>query len=110
MRTTVRIDDDLAIHLRELAAASGESFTRALNHLIRQGLAADLSAGNAPKPPFVQKTYAMGQPRIDVNKSLSIADAWDDEERIARMARHGVPEPTEPTSSVRPTSSAAKRS
>lgn len=106
----MRIDDDLAIHLRDLAAASGESFTQALNHLVRRGLAAEQLAGDAPKPPFVDKTYAMGQPRIDVTKALSIADAWDDEERILRMTRHGVPTPQESMPSVTPASAAAERS
>lgn len=91
MRTTVRIDDDLASRLRELCEETGQSFTQVLNEILRLGLAASRPAEAESKPPFVQRTFNMGKPLVDLTKALAVADALDDEERIARMARHRVP-------------------
>ena len=91
MRTTVQIDDDLAVQLRELCEETGESFTQVFNQVLRLGLTARRFAEAAPKPPFVQRTYDMGKPLVDLTKALAVADALDDAERVARMARHNMP-------------------
>ncbi|MBO0802090.1 MAG: hypothetical protein J2P25_03315 [Nocardiopsaceae bacterium] len=38
MRTTVTLDDDLAVRLEDYRRRFGESFKRALNHALRVGL------------------------------------------------------------------------
>ena len=87
-RTTVRIDDDLMRQLKERAARDSISLTRCLNQLIREGLRA------ASKPPkrrrFVQKTYDMGEPLIDLTHTggiftNAVIDALEDEEIIRKM-------------------------
>lgn len=38
MRTTITLDDDLAVRLEDYRQRFGESFKRALNHALRAGL------------------------------------------------------------------------
>lgn len=49
MRTTVTLEDDLAVRLEQYRVRSGDSFKRALNHALRVGLGAmdAQSAGTA---------------------------------------------------------------
>ena len=83
MRTTVRIDDDLLRSLKERARREEVSLSRLLNDTIRKGLS-DSSAGRRKKR-FVQRTYHMGKPLIDLTKALSLAAALEDEETLRKM-------------------------
>jgi hypothetical protein len=83
MRTTVRIDDDLLRQLQRQARQEKASLTQIVNRAIRRGIAA---------PPvkhkrFKQKTFSMGVPLVNLDKALSLAYEWDDEETIKRMSR-----------------------
>ena len=77
MRTTLRIDDDLLRELKERAAEAQVSLAQLVNDVLRRGL-------DAPQPerrePVRQPTFAMGAPRVDLTKALSIADMLEDEE------------------------------
>jgi plasmid stability protein len=48
MRTTLTLDDDLALLLRERARRSGKSFKEVLNTALRKAL----QQGNKPEPPL----------------------------------------------------------
>ena len=91
MRSTVRIDDDLMIVLRARAHAESVSLTRVVNRTLRAGLAGT----DRPRPdgsrtrPFVQKTVAMGRPKVDLDKALALAARLEDEEVVRDLSRRG---------------------
>lgn len=87
MRTTVRIDDDLMRVLKQQAEAAGESVTKALNRLLRLGLTAEGNGVREQRERFVQKTFNMGKPLIDMNKALAISFEMDDIERLRKLER-----------------------
>ena len=79
MRTTLTLDDDIAVALKEAAYRTGRSFKAAVNETLRAGLAA-LEA--PPKPRrYRVKPAALGGvlPGIDLDKALRLADALEDE-------------------------------
>jgi hypothetical protein len=58
MRTTLTIDDDIAVRLAEIRAGDGERFKTLLNRVLRAGLASlREDAVRAPARPFSTKTY-----------------------------------------------------
>jgi Ribbon-helix-helix protein, copG family len=83
MRTTVRIDDDLLRELKRRAHASNLSLAKLVNQAIRQGLRAAEKPRRAKR--FRQKVFDMGEPRINVDKALSVAGALEDEEIIGKI-------------------------
>ena len=68
MRTTVEFDEDAARALTRLRQDSGMGVSEAVNHLVRQGLAA-----SPDTRPFVQRTRPLGI-AIDVS---NVAEALD---------------------------------
>ncbi|MCY4030235.1 MAG: hypothetical protein OXH75_28480 [Acidobacteria bacterium] len=82
MRSTVRIDDDLMLELKQRARDESVSLTRMLNRTLRAGLfqAQQRGGGGAP---FRQQSVAMGAPRLDIDKALALAARLEDEE-VAR--------------------------
>jgi metal-responsive CopG/Arc/MetJ family transcriptional regulator len=56
VRTTVRLDEDVAAALDRLRRERGIGLSEAINDLIRSGLAAAKPA----RKPFRQRTYPMG--------------------------------------------------
>lgn len=82
MRTTITIEDDIAIRLTELQKSKGISFKKAVNTLLRQGLAAE---EKPPKvKPFKVKARSLGKPLIDVNfdKISEVMDKLDELEGV----------------------------
>ena len=65
MRTTLTIDDDVAIRLNELQKNKGITFKEAVNSLLRQGL----SVVEKPQKlkPFKVKARSLGKPREGFN-------------------------------------------
>ena len=86
MRTTIRIDDDVAQAVKDLAHREDVSFGRMMNRLVRAGLAASKRTKRSPKP-FRQRTFAMGQPSFDADRALAFSAALDDEVTIREIAR-----------------------
>lgn len=76
MRTTVRIDPDLAERLRKLANERGISFTEALNTTLRAGIGQRGSAARAYRVPA---RHLGLRPGIDLDKGLRLAAALEDE-------------------------------
>lgn len=85
MRSTVRIDDDLLVQLKERARRENLSLTRMLNRILRAGLRAPARAGRDKERPR-QATFAMGVPRINVDKALAAAADLEDEEILRKTA------------------------
>jgi len=85
MRTTLRIDDDIAEKLKDLARKEDVSFGRMLNRVIRAGLAAGKSVSR-PRKRFRQETFELGEPAINLDKALALAGALEDEETARKLS------------------------
>ena len=84
MRTTVRIDADLAARLRKLARERGISFKEVLNTALRAGIGQSAFAARAYRIPARRLGL---RPGIDLDKSLRLAAALEDEEvGLAKIA------------------------
>ncbi|MGH2799542.1 MAG: antitoxin [Thermoleophilaceae bacterium] len=82
MRTTVRIDPDLAANLRRVARERGISFKEALNTMLRAGMAARAGAAR----PYRLRARHLGlRPEIDLDKALHLAAALEDEESVHKL-------------------------
>lgn len=86
MRTTVRVDDDLLRCLKQQASQEGISLAAMVNRALRRGVEA-LRQGARPERPFREKTFSMGEPKVDLNKALGLAAAMEDEETREELAR-----------------------
>lgn len=76
MRTTLTIDDDVAVGLQRLQQSRQASFKALVNEALRRGLK---EMNNAPKPrkPFRTRTVNLGPPKIplgNVAEALAIAE------------------------------------
>jgi hypothetical protein len=78
MRTTVTLDPDVQILLKEAAHRSGKPFKVALNDAIRAGLRAHRGAQSAAP---IWPVFDMGQPLVDLTKAMALADELDDQAR-----------------------------
>ena len=87
MRTTVRLDDQLLNELPRLALKEGVSLTRLMNRVVRRGLESLVASSARPKKPFRQRTYAMGKPKLPLDKESSLAASLEDEETIKKLTR-----------------------
>jgi len=82
VRTTLTLEKDLALELREEARRSGRPLKRIVNETLRAGLA----ARKAPASRRYRLTpVSLGgvTPGVDLDKALRLADALEDE-AIAR--------------------------
>jgi len=86
MRTTVRIDDDLMQSLKALAHREGTSLAKLVNRVLRRGMSAQLQSGR-PAHPFREKAFAMGEPRVNLDKALELAASLEDDEVREKLAR-----------------------
>ena len=82
MRTTVRIDPDLAARLRKAARERGISFREALNAALRRGLTARGPQSRAYRVP----ARPLGlRPEVNLDRALALAAAIEDEERVRKL-------------------------
>ena len=79
MRTTVTLDPDVEVLIRQAMREHGLSFKQALNQAVRAGVSNAASAD-----PFHQRSYAMGRPKVDLTKALSLASELDDQQLTRR--------------------------
>jgi hypothetical protein len=82
MRTTVRIDPDLAARLRKLARERGISFREALNAAVRAGIGNRGSAARAYRVPVRRLGL---RPGFDLDRGLRLSDALQDEEIVRKL-------------------------
>lgn len=76
----VNLDPDVEELLRREACERNVEFV--LNEAVRAGLSPRLT-GLDQRKPFVQKTYSMSPPRVEL--TMALADELEDEKRIRRM-------------------------
>ena len=75
MRTTVTLDPDVDVLLKQAMRERGLPFKQALNEAVRAGLARRDSVA----APFRQRTFQLGRPRVDLTKALALAGELDDQ-------------------------------
>jgi hypothetical protein len=81
MRTTVTLDDDVAIKLQDAARQRRVSFKVALNEAVRAGL----GVGGGAKP-YRLPTRPMGaRPEVDLDKALALAGRLEDAETLRKL-------------------------
>lgn len=66
MRTTLSIDDDIAVHLERLRRARNASLKDLVNEALRRGLR-DMSAPTRKRKPFRTRTHDMGKPLVNLD-------------------------------------------
>ncbi|WP_131746523.1 antitoxin [Frankia sp. Cppng1_Ct_nod] len=82
MRTTVTLDPDVAIAIREVVRERGVSFKEALNTLIRTGLA----SRHQDVPPYRTPTRSLGlRPDVNLDKALRLSSELEDAEIISKL-------------------------
>jgi len=82
MRTTLTIDEDVAIRLVELQKNKGVTLKEAVNSLLRKGLSVEEKPQKVK--PFKIKARSLGKPLIDVNmdKISEVIDKLDELEGV----------------------------
>jgi hypothetical protein len=72
--------------LRERAHRESTSLTKLINRVLRHGIGAARES-DKPVAPFREKTFCMGEPKLNLDKSLALAASLEDEEIRAELAR-----------------------
>lgn len=77
MRTTLTIDDEIAVSLKDLAHRSGRSFRQVVNDALRKGAHA---LENPEARPYRLSPTSLGLLRSNINldKALNLADERED--------------------------------
>ena len=83
VRTTLRLDDDLLVQLKQRASEAGLTLSEVVNLALRQSL----TTPKRPRRAFRQKTRDLGRPSFDVTKANAVAAALEDEEILRKLAR-----------------------
>ena len=83
MRITVTLDPDVARLLEEAQHRSKRPFKQVLNDAVRAGL----TRSSARVPPFRQRVFSLGRPKIDLIKAGALAAELEDQEIIAKSRR-----------------------
>jgi hypothetical protein len=86
MRTTVTLDPDVARLLEEAQHRSKRPFKQVLNDAVRAGLKRPAARAH---PPFKQRVFSLGRPKVDLTKAGALAADLEDQEIIAK-ARPGT--------------------
>lgn len=82
MRTTLTLDDDLAMALHQKAHDEGRTFKDVVNDVLRRGLRESVG----PRPVIEVKGFDMGfKPGINLVKANELAAQLEDEHILERM-------------------------
>ena len=79
MRTTLTIDDDVAVQIERLRRSRDATLKDVVNEALRLGVR-QMQTPATPRKPFVTKTYKMGPPLISVDnvaEALAYAEGED---------------------------------
>lgn len=82
MRTAVTIDPDVEVLLRKAMRERDASFKQVLNDRLREALS---GRPRAPREPFRQTAFHLGEPLVDLTKATSLAAELEDLELAARL-------------------------
>ena len=84
MRTTIRIDDELLVKLKEEARKQKMSLTGLLDRTLRAGMQASRGPRRR-RPRYREQTHAMGAPSVTLEKALALAAMLEDKEIVRKM-------------------------
>jgi len=84
MRTTITLDPDVEVLLKDAMRERDASFKEVVNGALRRGLRQEPSA---PVPKFVQQVYDMGPLLVSNNNLNALATELEDQELIAKLQR-----------------------
>jgi predicted DNA-binding ribbon-helix-helix protein len=86
MRTTLTLDDDVAVKLRELAERQKLTFKQAVNQVLRRGLTAQERPARRGKSYRVETFRSAFRPGVDPLRLTQLSDELEVEraERIPR--------------------------
>lgn len=80
MRTTLTLDEDVAVQLERLRALRDRPFKRLVNDVLRAGLAQMERKENPSRGPYT-RTVSLGKPRLpdldDVSETLAVVEGDD---------------------------------
>jgi hypothetical protein len=79
MRTTLTLDDDVAVQLQRLQRSRETSFKELVNEALRLGLR-EMNAPPRKRKPFRTEVFKMGKPLIDINnvaEAIAYAEGED---------------------------------
>ena len=80
MRTTVTLDPDTEVIVREIMRSRGVGFKVALNEAIR-------GASSRMDVAFTSPSFALGRPTVEPLKALQLAAELEDDELLVKMRR-----------------------
>ncbi|MBN1959958.1 MAG: hypothetical protein JW841_03355 [Deltaproteobacteria bacterium] len=84
MRTTIDINDDLMLELKNRSFTSGDSLKKVINRIIRLGLN---TAKQSSPQKYVLPEFSMGTPQYySLDRSLGLADELETEELIRKIS------------------------
>ena len=82
MRTTVTLDADVAMALRQAVRERGVSFKEALNSAIRAGL----STRGQTSAPYRIPSRSLGlRPNVNIDKALQLSADLEDDEIVRKL-------------------------
>lgn len=82
MRTTLTLDDDLAMMLKQKAEETGRPFRDVVNSAIRDGLDVEAIPQRLPDLP---QPRSLGTPLVDIEYAIEYLDSLEDEQLIREM-------------------------
>ena len=83
MRTTLTIDEDIAVRIRDLRRRSGQSLKQVINRLLREGLRSSPRTPDAK--PYRTTPHRLGlRPGFDAAGFNQLVDELETEERRSR--------------------------
>jgi hypothetical protein len=83
MRTTVTLDPDVEVKLKQAARERGVSFKAVLNEAVRTGLGGDTQTARRYRMPAVR----MGvRPGVELDRSLRLAGELEDAELVRKLS------------------------
>ena len=83
MRTTLTIDEDIAVRIQDLRRRHGHSLKQVINRLLREGLRSSRQSPDAK--PYRTKTHKLGlRPGFDAAGFNQLVDELEAEEHQAR--------------------------
>ena len=86
MRTTLPLDDDLAVLFRNRAKELGISFKEIVNRVIRSGLGENALTPNHPIPKTIPHSFGFN-PGLDLDKLNQFTDELESEEFLKTFQR-----------------------
>jgi len=77
VRTTIRLDDDLARELKQIAARNGRTFADVVDEALRESLARRRGGAELPAPDLPVFHGTGLQPGVDLDDSASLLDVME---------------------------------